>query len=228
MWLLLFMTSVLAQSQQMMLVLSSDWESKTASLQRFERSSPREAWRSRGDKIAVVLGRHGLGWGRGMHTPQTEGPVKREGDGKAPAGIFALGTAFGEETPNPKWDVPFLKTSKQHRCVDDVNSRYYNQLVELTKVQLDWKSAEEMLRKDGLYKYGVVVEHNSAPVERGAGSCIFMHIWRAPTEGTAGCTAMNQAELVRLLHWLDPSKRPLLVQLPQSEYLRLRQSWELP
>jgi D-alanyl-D-alanine dipeptidase len=30
------------------------------------------------------------------------------------------------------------------------------------------------------------------------------------------------------IRWLDPSHRPVLVQLPESEYARLRATWELP
>src|SRR5437763_433597 len=62
----------------------------------------------------------------------------------------------------------------------------------------------------------------------GRGSCIFMHIWAGPEKGTAGCTAMEQPNLEELMRWLDAKKRPLLAQLPEAEYARLRAAWKLP
>jgi zinc D-Ala-D-Ala dipeptidase len=49
----------------------------------------------------MVVGRNGLAWGIGVvptddaQVRSESAPVKREGDGRAPAGIFALSTAFG-------------------------------------------------------------------------------------------------------------------------------------
>ena len=49
-----------------------------------------------GEAIPAVVGRNGLAWGRGVRTDLPAGePQKREGDGRAPAGIFKLGPAFG-------------------------------------------------------------------------------------------------------------------------------------
>jgi hypothetical protein len=39
---------------------------------------------------------------------------------------------------------------------------------------------------------------------------------------------MEEASLTELLRWLDPKKRPLLLQLPESEYARRRAEWALP
>jgi len=91
-----------------------------------------------------------------------------------------------------------------------------------------------------LYKWGVVVEHNGTPArvprwgprpqptQPGAGSCIFLHIWRGPDAGTAGCTAMAEPALLDTIRWLDADKSPVLVQLPVAEYRRLKAVWTLP
>ena len=55
-----------------------------------------------------------------------------------------------------------------------------------------------------------------------------LHIWHSNSQGTAGCTAMSQSELERLLIWLDPARKPLLVQLPKPAYERLIDRWKLP
>jgi hypothetical protein len=39
---------------------------------------------------------------------------------------------------------------------------------------------------------------------------------------------MPQIELETLLTWLDPERKPMLVQLPTPEYARLINRWKLP
>jgi D-alanyl-D-alanine dipeptidase len=85
-----------------------------------------------------------------------------------------------------------------------------------------------MRRADDLYRWGILVDHNANPPVAGGGSCIFMHIWRGPGQPTVGCTAMAQADLELLLGWLDPERKPLLVQLPATQYQKLRHRWNLP
>jgi len=73
-----------------------------------------------------------------------------------------------------------------------------------------------------------VIGHNVNPTVPGAGSCVFLHVWSGPGSWTAGCTAMEQEQLELILAWLDPAKRPLLVQLPAAQYKRLMKPWNLP
>jgi L,D-peptidoglycan transpeptidase YkuD (ErfK/YbiS/YcfS/YnhG family) len=72
-----------------------------------------------------------------------------------------------------------------------------------------------------------VIEHN-ADGREGAGSCIFAHLWKAPGEPTAGCTAMAEPTMDRLAGWLRPAAHPVFVQLAQADYERLRAPWGLP
>ena len=80
---------------------------------------------------------------------------------------------------------------------------------------------------DQRYRLGFVIEHNAGSVPA-AGSCIFAHLWKAPGESTAGCTAMDAAVMKQLLGWLRPERQPIFVLLPQSEYARLQLAWSLP
>jgi L,D-peptidoglycan transpeptidase YkuD (ErfK/YbiS/YcfS/YnhG family) len=63
---------------------------------------------------------------------------------------------------------------------------------------------------------------------KGRGSCIFLHIWAGPGSNTAGCTAFPEAKVRVIMGWLDPEKRPLLVQLTRNQYAELRTRWKLP
>jgi D-alanyl-D-alanine dipeptidase len=221
----------LGRARQLILVTTRDWDTVGGMLRRFERRSARGSWSQVGGEVPVVVGRAGLGWGKGLvEVNLAAGPHKREGDGKAPAGIFPLGPAFGFASAREAvWlRLPYNPLTPSTECVDDTASRHYNLIVDRGALKAaDWNSSERMREIEG-YRWGLVVEHNAAPPVAGLGSCIFLHVWAGPEKGTAGCTAMEQPNLEALLRWLDPSKGPLLVQLPEGEYTRLRGEWRLP
>lgn len=227
----------LDSSTQALVVTTPDWNSIEGKLQRYERPNVHRPWKPVGESITVVVGKGGLGWDK--HSPllgtadgtsgRAAGPIKKEGDGRAPAGIFSLTTAFGYAAERASsWKMPYLNLTSSTECVDDVSSKFYNRVVDRSTVAPDWSSSEHMLRPDVLYRWGIVVAYNSSPPQPGEGSCIFLHIWRGSGVPTVGCTAMPQSELESLLAWLDPARRPVLVQLPTYEYRRLKKRWKLP
>jgi len=223
--------SPLDGARQALVVVTADWDSVPGTLRRYQRASAAAPWVQVGDSISVVVGRSGLGWGIGLHggPPERPGPVKHEGDGRAPAGAFRLGSAFGY-AERPAWvRLPYIRATEPVKCVDDTASTHYNQVLDQRDVPIDWKSHEDMRRADDAYRFGVIVEHNwRARRQRAAGSCIFLHIWGGPGSSTVGCTAMAAENLRTLLRWLDPSRAPVLVQLPREQYRQLRTAWRLP
>lgn len=224
-------TRELDGSRQCIVVLANSWTSTTGVLRAFERDGANGVWQERGRGVAVVLGKKGLGQGQGMVPLDFKGASKkREGDNRAPAGIFRLPAAFGyAPKTSARWiKLPYLASSAETEGVDDPHSRYYNKVVDRSKVaQVDWRSSEKMRRDDILYKWGVLVAHNPAAIP-GAGSCIFLHIWRNPSAATVGCTAMPESDLVRLLRWLDPERHPVLVQMPRAAYPAVETKYGLP
>jgi D-alanyl-D-alanine dipeptidase len=220
----------LKDSRQVLLVLTDGWDAVNGTVQRFERSSADGPWQAVGPAVPVVVGRSGLAWGNGVASLSGPGPVKHEGDGKSPAGVFRLSTAFGQTPDKPSgWQWPYRYLADEVECVDDVRSASYNRLTTRSAAaRADWSSSEKMWQEP-LYKWGVVVDHNTSPrVQPAGGSCIFLHIWRGPGRGTAGCTAMEESALTTTIAWLAPKRAPLLVQLPRTEYERLRSAWRLP
>ena len=196
-------------TKQLIVVTTKNWSTPNGTLQRYNKKG--NSWHKAGKAIHIKLGRNGLGWGRGLHTiPKDAKIIKKEGDGKAPAGIFTLKQAFGY---NPfVVEYPYEVYKSTDHCVDDVNSKLYNKIVDSTKVKRDYKSKEHMKFPKNYYKYGIVVNHNhidEAGAVKGAGSCIFMHIKKVPT---AGCTVMNESEMKEIIKWLNADKDPLLVQ----------------
>ncbi|UPT76524.1 hypothetical protein MN086_05590 [Sulfurovum sp. XGS-02] len=198
-----------AQTKQLLVVTTKNWSTPIGTLQRYELDDTR--WKKVGDVIEIKLGRNGLGWGIGLHeVPKDAQIIKKEGDGKSPAGIFKLKQAFGYAPFNVKY--PYKVYEETDHCVDDVNSKYYNKIVDSTQVDVDYKSKEHMKFPKDYYKYGIVVDHNHIDEDgavKGAGSCIFMHIKDVPT---AGCTVMHESEIQEIIKWLDADKYPLLLQ----------------
>jgi zinc D-Ala-D-Ala dipeptidase len=217
---------------QRVIVLANNDATFKADLYAFERTDG--AW-AEAFRYPVTIGRNGLGWGLGLHSqaeiPDGE-PIKHEGDGKAPMGMFALPQAWGYlPTESVDTKLPYAVATSNLLCIDDVDSEYYNRVVDREAVGLsaaDLPSHEDMLRGDDLYKYTIFVSHNTPAPQPGAGSCIFLHVWGDADSSTAGCTAMAEQDLVRLLGWLAPAKSPLLVQLTLANYERLASSWDLP
>jgi hypothetical protein len=221
-------------SRQILVVLARDWDSPQARLQAFERPEGSFTWKNQGDEVWAMLGRNGLGWGRGLHPPPGgREPVKKEGDGRSPAGLFVIARAFGSYPAGSaevsKIAMPYLHLTGKTECVDDPGSVHYNRIVESGMTgRADWKSSEKMLDTGPVYSLGLEIEHNRDPVAPGAGSCIFLHPWEDEENGTQGCTGVGRPAMERILAWLDPRAGPLLVQLPQVEYGKVRLAWRLP
>ncbi len=222
----------LAVSTQMIVIITRDWDDSTGILYRYNRYKLNEKWEKVGDIFPVTVGRMGLAWGRGLHGKVlNNGPVKHEGDGKAPAGIFRLSKIFGyASSDSVKWlNMPYLQVDSCSECVDDTNSIYYNTIIDDRNVKdRDWKSSEIMRLSDNEYEWGIFVENNSTPRLKGGGSCIFLHIWEDEGIPTSGCSAMKEENLIKILHWLNIDSFPVLVQLPKIEYDRFKSQWDLP
>lgn len=213
------------KTSQIVIVTTSGWNSIDGKMDAYEWKNNK--WVSVLRDIPIVTGRSGLAWGKGLHNEEfNKGKLKKEGDGNAPAGIFYLTGLFGYNDILSKMNS--LKVDDRTFCVDDTLSSYYNQIVKLDSVKKDWTSAETMRMKSDVYKYGIFVNYNVNPAEAGKGSCIFMHIWSESDSPTAGCTAMTEANILKLISFLDKKKNPVLVQIPQSEYHKLKQTYKLP
>lgn len=219
-------------ARQLVLVTTPDWNATEGELRTFERDA-RGAWREVEAAAPITVGRSGSAWGLGLHAAQAEGPQKKEGDGRAPAGVFAIGTAFGYAASAPT-ALPYAAMQRSHWCMDVVDSPLYSRIVDAREVgDAAVQGSTEPMRLDlhnkgdQRYANGFVIEHN-AQAAKGAGSCIFAHLWGKPGQATAGCTAMAPESMQRLYGWLKPDARPVFVLLPQGEYARLRGSWQLP
>lgn len=219
-------------SRQMILVLTDSTTATSGFLYRFEREQAEMNWKQVNKKIPIVLGRNGIAWGNGLHEIDTlKLPIKVEGDGKSPAGVFTLSTAFGY-APKEKMNgikINYIQIEETLECVDDPNSKYYNQMINKNEVdKIDWQSSEKMYFADIWYEQGIIIDQNINPIIKGGGSCIFLHNWMVPDETTAGCTEMNPKNLKEIIFWLDSLANPVFVQLTRQLYDDYHKSWVLP
>lgn len=219
-----------AQYQQLVVVITDNWQVDHGLMYTFVKVNG--VWQTVSAASSVTVGKHGLAWGLGLHNKQ-QGQYKIEGDGKAPAGIFSLGDAFGYfKTVNTH--MRYQQMSVDDYCIDVNGSRFYNQIVDKSIVgEAAIKGSTEPMRRDLhlngdiRYKKGLLVGYNPDNIVN-AGSCIFLHVWQRRGAPTAGCTAMSEATIDGLLAWLDINKKPLYVALPKAEYLKKQQQWQLP
>jgi len=213
----------LTQATQAIVVTTPDWDSVDGTLLRFEKHDGQ--WLSVGDKFPVVVGKSGLGWDALVPPTDTNSPVKKEGDGRSPAGIFAITELGGFNSSRPNARILYFPITENTECVDDVKSRSYNKVTNRIATS-DWDSSEKMRTID-VYRLMAIVDYNDRKLP-GAGSCIFLHIWSGPGRGTAGCTAMQEKDLQDIADWLDAKQHPVVVQFPAPVYQRLRKLWQLP
>jgi L,D-peptidoglycan transpeptidase YkuD (ErfK/YbiS/YcfS/YnhG family) len=221
--------ALLEKAEQLILVTTPDWNSVQGQLRRFERPAPGAEWRPVGEPVSIVVGKSGTAWDP-LATPVIPGPIKKEGDGRSPAGVFSLGKAFGyAAAAEASWlKLPYQPVTEGIECVDDSASSVYNQIVDRRSIKTpDWNSSEKMREVGEAYRWGVVVNYNTPAVAK-RGSCIFLHIGGEGGRGTAGCTAMAPDLLREVMEWIDPARSPVLVQLPRAAFDALQPSWALP
>lgn len=128
------------------------------------------------------------------------GDAKTEGDGKTPAGVYAFGRAFGVGE-NPGSLIPYTQLTGSEFWVDDPNSPHYNMWVNGAVTPKDWNSAEDLYQQSIAYKYGLVIEYNTASIVRGAGSGIFLHC--SLKKPTSGCVSVPEPFMIKLLRFID-------------------------
>ena len=220
-----------AEVRQLVVVRPADWDTHRGSMQFYEVRG-RQWTPVLKAEIPVLLGRAGTAWGRGLvPTTLPKGArIKLEGDKRTPAGVFAIGRAFGYAPKAPKGSSTAYRQITQWDCwIEDVNNPLYNRHVIVDPKRIPpWFSKAQMRMNDEAHSLKLEIRHNADPPVPGFGSAIFFHIRRGVDRPTAGCTTMREEDLRKLIAWINPKLKPHLVHLPQAEYARRRIEWGLP
>lgn len=228
----LLMAQIPAECRQLIIGISSGWNSSHVTLSLYERTS--KGWKAQGPAWPGRLGRNGMAWGRGVH-PNQPGRHKLEGDGKAPAGLFGIGGAYGYASKIQRQaDLTYRTVTERDLWVEDSKSSYYNRHIILPHdPKTSWEKQQQMRQGDPAHALKLYIAHNHAtknsPAIPNAGSAIFFHIWRqSGAKATSGCTTMEETKLKRLIAWIKPTSHPHYLLLTKQEYAKLQQSWKLP
>ena len=122
---------------------------------------------------------------------------KQEGDEATPAGLLTLRRVLyrADRVRMPRATVPREPLAEDDGWCDDTYDKAYN-----TMVRLPYPGHHERLwRDDAVYDIVGVLGWNDAPVIRGHGSAIFLHVARKDMAPTDGCVALAQNDLMALL-----------------------------
>ena len=120
--------------------------------------------------------------------------TKREGDGATPAGVHGLvGLLYRPDRVGraelPRWAVPI---GPRDGWSDDPHHEDYNLMIR----RPSGFSHEALRWPDPRYDIVLITDWNWPRAVRGAGSAIFLHIWRGPRYPTSGCVAFARRDLV--------------------------------
>jgi L,D-peptidoglycan transpeptidase YkuD (ErfK/YbiS/YcfS/YnhG family) len=155
-------------------------------------------------RVLPRAGDRARGWltAGALRIPCALGPAgivrrKREADGGTPAGKFRLLWAyFRPDRPRPAaGGLPMRPLRRDSGWCEDPRSPRYNRPVRLPAADC----TDAMWRADDLYDLTIVLDQNFTRRARGAGSAIFFHLARPGLTATAGCVAIREADMRRLL-----------------------------
>ncbi|HEY0790010.1 MAG TPA: L,D-transpeptidase family protein [Chthoniobacterales bacterium] len=214
--------------QQLIVGLAPTWNSLHGRLWRLEKQQG--TWSQAGGPVPVLFGKHGLAWGRGELVGGGGASTKVERDGRAPAGVFRLGTIYTYDGALPAGATyPFHTVGPGDAWVDDVNNPDYNRHVVVNPAQPPpWFARQRMRQGDFAYRWLLEIRHNADPPVPGFGSAIFFHIRRGPDRPSAGCTTMAEKDLISLICWLRAEANPRYACLPEEAYRHYWRTWGLP
>lgn len=151
----------------------------------------RQGARLQGRHMVCAIGRGGIG------------EKQTEGDGISPIGRFAITDIWCRRD---RVALPMRAITPAWGWSDDARDPQYNRAIR-------WPGAfrhERLHRADAMYDLFAVLDYNSNPVIPGAGSAIFLHIWRVPRRATAGCIAFSRHDLSWILGRWRPNMRVVI------------------
>ena len=133
---------------------------------------------------------------------------KKEGDLATPKGVFKLGLLYYRKDRNKS-----LKSKLKKRVIKknmgwcyDSKCKKYNQ-----EIYFPFKyEAEKLHRKDKIYDILINIKYNQAPIIKGRGSAIFLHLTNKKYKPTKGCVAILKKDFLKILPSINENTKILI------------------
>jgi L,D-peptidoglycan transpeptidase YkuD (ErfK/YbiS/YcfS/YnhG family) len=183
-------------------VVASSYGSTTARLRAWTKA-PGGGWLPHGRAVVAYVGADGL---------STQASEWRSA---TPIGSFTLTHAFGRNA-NPGTSLHYFRTNSADWWISQSGPLYNTHQRCWSHCSFTLGSPNEHLYYETpYYNYAVVIDYNTrnspSGVVQGKGSAFFLHVHPAGTGATAGCVAIPQWKLVRLMRWLNPASHPRIL-----------------
>lgn len=185
----------LAKVKQLVVTYKLDGKDKGYKVMGLEKSKGK--WKLAIAPVKASTGRNGF----------AQENEKKEGDGKTPNGLYALGQLYSYEK-DVDTKIHFQQVDSLDKWIDDSSSNDYNKYV---RGETSAKSFEHLKLNSIDYKYCMVIEYNTNPVVKGKGSAIFFHVANEKYAPTAGCVAIAENDMLQFLKWFKPRKKKAIL-----------------
>jgi L,D-peptidoglycan transpeptidase YkuD (ErfK/YbiS/YcfS/YnhG family) len=186
-----------AATRQVIVAYSAGYGTSIGTLETFQKVNG--GWQPVFGKMAARLGSKGFS------------DHKVEGDLTTPTGVYRIGGTMYGIAGNPGVRYAYHQLVADDYWNENVASPGYNSFVHGTD---PGGGSEKLWQTSPQYTYFAVIDYNipvvTATPARGSG--IFLHV--SAGRGTAGCLAVAQSDLVKVLRWLDPGAAPRIVMAP--------------
>jgi L,D-peptidoglycan transpeptidase YkuD (ErfK/YbiS/YcfS/YnhG family) len=183
-------------------VVAQSTGSTTARLRAWTKA-PGGGWLPLGRAVTAYVGADGL---------STQASEWRSA---TPIGSFTLTHAFGRNA-NPGTSLHYFRTNSADWWISQSGPLYNTHQRCWSHCAFAQGSPNEHLYYEvPYYNYAVVIDYNTrnspTGVVQGKGSAFFLHVHPAGAGATAGCVAIPQWKLVRLMRWLNPASHPRIL-----------------
>ena len=121
---------------------------------------------------------------------------RHDGDGTTPIGLFKVLYCFGN-APDPGAGMTYREVQRTSYWSGEKED--YNTWVDLEPGSREMKRSEYLYKFKISYKYAMAIDFNTNPVVWGKGFAIFIHCDYLDDQTTAGCVAIEEKYMLRLV-----------------------------
>ncbi len=187
------LTTLPATTTQVIIVHATSASTTTATLETFEKV--KGAWVPKFGAMTARVGRDGMSDHHVEGTPNT------------PTGVYGFDSTFYGISANPGVHYAYHPVVTNDWWDENSSSKTYNTFVHAATSP--GGPSEALWKETTAYRYFAVIAYNENPVVPGRGSGVFLHVGTG--NATAGCVSLAQANLIKVLTWLNPSANPRIV-----------------